>query len=131
MLFQAIQRTIFSSGSTRFSTMAKIAHRPTPAKLTLPTFTSIPPTPVVKTELTITRFSVHQIYLCVYQRFRPSEAIVPNSRIITPPITGRGIELRKALNLPKKAMQMANTAAQVMMTGLLFFVSITAPVTSP
>ena len=57
--------------------------------------------------------------------------MVPKSRIITPPITGSGIEAKKALNLPKKAMQIAKTAAHVMIFGLLFLVSITAPVTSP
>ena len=56
---------------------------------------------------------------------------MPNSSSITPPITGSGIDAKNALNLPKNAMQMANTAAHVIMTGLLFLVIITAPVTSP
>ena len=92
----------------------------------------MPPTPTVSTELTITRFFGCIRFTCAsISVFSPSEAIVPNSRIITPPITGKGIEARKALNLPKNAMQMAKMAAQVMMAGLLFLVSITAPVTSP
>ncbi len=47
-----------------------------------------------------------------------------------PPITGIGMEVSRALNLPKKARMMANTAAQVMVTGLKLRVIITAPVTS-
>ncbi|MNT68820.1 hypothetical protein D3C86_2179970 [compost metagenome] len=62
--------------------------------------------------------------------FRPMEAMVPNSSTMMPPITGIGIDCSSALNLPKKAMQMANTAAHVITTGLKLRVIITAPVTS-
>lgn len=119
-------------GKTQFRIMANTAHKPTPAKLKVPTLIIMPPIPVVNTELTITRF-----FGCIKSTFAsinvlmPKEAIVPNSSNIIPPITGMGIEAKNALNLPKNAMQIAKIAAQVMMTGLLFLVIITAPVTSP
>ena len=57
-------------------------------------------------------------------------AMDPNNSSMMPPITGMGMEVSRALNLPKKARMMANTAAQVMVTGLKLRVIITAPVTS-
>ena len=93
---------------------------------------TIPPIPVVNTELTITRFlgSIKSTFESI-SVFTPKDAIVPNKSSIMPPMTGIGMEAKNALNLPKNAIAMAKIAAQVMMTGLLFFVIITAPVTSP
>ena len=44
-------------GKTQFRIIANTAHKPTPAKLKVPTLIIMPPMPVVNTELTITRYS--------------------------------------------------------------------------
>ncbi len=47
----------------------------------------------------------------------PTEAIIPNSIMDTPPMTGRGILFITAVNLPMKLRQMAMRAATLMMAG--------------
>ena len=93
-------------GKTQFRIMANTAHKPTPAKLKVPTLIIMPPIPVVNTELTITRF-----FGCIKSTFAsinvlmPKEAIVPNKSSIMPPMTGIGMEAKNALNLPKTPLQ--------------------------
>ena len=65
----------------RFNTIANTAHKPTPAKLKLPIFTNIPPTPVVNTVLTMTKFfGFIKSTLASIRVFKPKDAIVPNNK---------------------------------------------------
>ena len=90
-------------GKILFRIIANNAHKPTPAKLNEPTLINMPPNPTVSTELTITRFRgcIKSTFASI-KVFRPNDAMVPNKRIMMPPMTGMGMDARKALNLPKK-----------------------------
>ena len=56
--------------------------------------------------------------------------MAPNSRIMIPPMTGTGMELRNAPSLFTQDSAMAQMAAHVMTPGLKARVRATAPVTS-
>ena len=62
--------------------------------------------------------------------FRPTTMMAPNKRIMIPPMTGAGMQLRKAPTLATMESRMAHSAAQVMTAGLKARVRVTAPVTS-
>ena len=62
--------------------------------------------------------------------FRPTTMMAPNSRIMIPPMTGTGMELKNAPSLLTHESTMAQMAAHVMTPGLNARVRATAPVTS-
>src|SRR5690606_22387434 len=118
-------------GRIRFSNTATTPHRLTPCSVMPSKFSARPPIPITSTEDTITRLrGSSRSTRALISVFRPTLATEPNISIMIPPITGTGIVASSALNLPKKAMMIASTAAQVMIAGLKFRVRVTAPVTS-
>ena len=65
-----------------------------------------------------------------HQRVQAHPMMAPNSKIMIPPMTGAGMQLRNAPTLATMESRMAHRAAQVMPAGLKARVRVTAPVTS-
>ena len=102
-----------------------------PCRVNSPLPITMPPMPKISVTATITRLR----WACRSTRalirvFMPTLAMEPNIRIRMPPITGVGMLCSSRPTLPMNARLMANTAVQVITTGLNTLVSITAPVTS-
>ncbi|AZV30887.1 hypothetical protein CU110_05170 [Cobetia sp. ICG0124] len=121
----------FAGGSTRLSTIPRMAARLTPCSVNWPPPTCMPPIPKTRIKDAITRLRGAVSESPARTRvFIPTTAIDPNSKHMMPPMTGVGIVCSTAPTLPMKASEMATQAATVMTRGLKLRVSMTAPVTS-
>ena len=78
-------------------------------------FRNAPPTPMIKMTDDMTKFLLtDKSILLSINILSPLDAIIPNSKMDTPPITAEGMEWISAEILPMKPKAMANTAAPPM-----------------
>ena len=106
-----------SLGSTWLSTAPIIVARLMPANLKGPSGTTTVDSPNTNTAAAIIRLRVEFMSAPENSVEMPTEAIMPNSRMLIPPITGVGMLRITPPTLPKKANPRAKNAAPRRMAG--------------